>query len=301
LVVLFDHLGKRMPQRQVARTRIRMAPRPQTTSEATHLEFLPMKPAPAPRAIEALEVVAILSEPPVARIQERETVTIQMAVLENLSDNCPAGAPSFEPVDSLPAFTIDAELWDRLISSIPEHDLLTPHEERNEPERVIETAPDPGWPSGMIPQPALESLIESEEPFTGLVVSIGINDMDGSLWHRRGMIQSVSDYIAAMLNDGEFACRTAFDEFVLVRRGVTGASAQRHLNQISEQFWHYQLRDARSSSILFSWDGVHVQDEPLAEAIAAAMDRMRQAQRLSSTSALLSKPRLEARAHSASL
>ena len=38
-------------------------------------------------------------------------------------------------------------------------------------------------PRGMIQQPELEEMLESQEPFTGLVVSIGINDTDSSMWH----------------------------------------------------------------------------------------------------------------------
>ena len=50
----------------------------------------------------------------------------------------------------------------------------------------------------MIQQPALEELLESEEPFTGLVVSIGINDSDSSMWHSHGLMQSVGNYIAGL-------------------------------------------------------------------------------------------------------
>ena len=81
----------------------------------------------------------------------------------------------------------------------------------------------------MIQQPVLEELLEREEPFTGLVVSIGINDSDSSMWHSQGLMQSVGNYIAGLLQENEFSCRTAYDEFVMVCRGEQGAQSQRRL------------------------------------------------------------------------
>src|SRR6202034_2599222 len=76
------------------------------------------------------------------------------------------------------------------------------------------------------------------------------------------------------------SCRTAYDEFVIVCRGEQGANSQRRLNHISERLWNYQLRGIGACSILFSWGGVEVQDQPLAEAIASATERMRETKRI---------------------
>ncbi len=65
----------------------------------------------------------------------------------------------------------------------------------------------------------------------------------------------------------------------MVCRGEQGAESQRRMNHISERLWDYQLRDIASCAILFSWGGVQVQDQPLAEAIASATERMRQTKR----------------------
>ena len=122
---------------------------------------------------------------------------------------------------------------------------------------IQENAGDAAWqPSGMIQQPELEALLESREPFTGLVVSIGINDSDSSMWHSQGLMQSVGNYIAGLLRANDFSCRTAYDEFVMVCRGEQGAQSQRRLNHISERLWDYQLRGIGACSILFSWGGV---------------------------------------------
>jgi hypothetical protein len=171
----------------------------------------------------------------------------------------------------LPSVTIDAALWERLISSQPNQNLISPA--------------DGDHPRGMIQQPALDKLLESREPFTGLVVSIGINDSDSSMWHSVGLMQSVGSHIAGLLTEQDFSCRTAYDEFVMVCPGEQGANPQRRLNHISERLWNYQLRGIGACSILFSWGGVQVQDQPLAEALASATERMRETKRIGNSRA----------------
>ena len=131
----------------------------------------------------------------------------------------------------------------------------------------------------MIQQPVLDELLESEKRFSGLVVSIGINDSDSSMWHSQGLMQSVGNHIA------EFAQRKRFllpHRLRRIRNGVPGRTrraSQRRLNQISERLWDYQLRGIGACSVLFSWGGVEIQDQPLAEAIASATERMRETKR----------------------
>jgi hypothetical protein len=173
----------------------------------------------------------------------------------------------------LPAVTVDAALWERLTSSQPHQNLISPA--------------NGDHPRGMIQQPALDKLLESREPFTGLVVSIGINDSDSSMWHSVGLMQSVGSHIASLLTEQDFSCRTAYDEFVMVCPGEQGANSQRRLNHISERLWNYQLRGIGACSILFSWGGVEVQDQPLAEAIASATERMRETKRIGNSRAHL--------------
>jgi GGDEF domain-containing protein len=131
----------------------------------------------------------------------------------------------------------------------------------------------------MVPKPAFEELLERNAPFTGLVVSIGINDSDSSMWHSQGLMPSVGNHLASLLTEKDFACRIAYDEFVLVCR-EQGAQGQRRLNQIAESLWDYQLRGIGACSILFSWGGVQVQDQPFADAIASATERMRDTKRI---------------------
>jgi hypothetical protein len=306
VVVFFDYRKRQRQQQQPQRIRMRHAPRPQRTTslfDAAPLEYAPARKLAVQRPLEPLVATATASRPPV-QPRERETVTVQMAPP-------PAGAPSSStavqlPGFTLPEFTIDAMLWERLIASQPKHNLLSTSNGDAEAIAKTPAAPTLGskntvdatfhiveptsgdaqqdttpaaLPSGMIQQPSLEKLLESAEPFTGLVVSIGVNDSDSSMWHRQGLMQSVGDYIASLAKEKDFSCRTAYDEFVMVCWGEQGAQSQRRLNHISERLWDYQLRDIGASSILFSWGGVQVQDQPLDEAIASATERMRQTKR----------------------
>jgi hypothetical protein len=294
-VVWFDYLRKKRLQQQPQRIRlVQTAPPHRSISlfQASPLDSAPAKKLAAERPLQPLVAVATASRPPVQPRTEQETVTVEMAPS---SPAAPSGSTELS-TDTLPAFTIDAALWDRLISSVPTHNLLS--SAAGEPEPIRKTPPPPtlgpgntveaayhmiqentGQPGGMIQQSALEELMQSQEPFTGLVVSIGINDTDSSMWHSQGLMQSVGNYIAGLLRANDFSCRTAYDEFVIVCRGEQGPQSQRRLNHISERLWDYQLRGIGACSILFSWGGVEIQDRPLAEGIASATERMRETKR----------------------
>ena len=254
-----------------------------TPFDAVSLEYAPAKKMTVERPLESQTATAISTEPPARPEMARETVTITKTGL-------PGGAPSFLATSSLPEFTIDAALWERLIASMPKHDLLTPGDQapkaETTPDEAIQSEPQSAWPTGMIEPPAFQELLNSKKPFSGLVVSIGVNDSDSSMWHSQELLQSIGSYIAGLLGGKDFSCRTAYDEFILVCRGEQGAQSQRRLNRISERLWDYQLRCMNTCCILFSWGGVQVQNQPLAEAVASAVDRMRQTKRVPSPSRL---------------
>jgi hypothetical protein len=259
----------------------------------------------AERPQEPLVGTTTSSRPPV-QMRERETVTVQMASPSPAASSSAKETGSQSEEVALPAFTIDAVLWERLISSQPQRNLLTSMEGEPEPDDKTPAPPTLGsnntveasyqmiqndereivaskLPSGMIQKPVLEQLLESGESFTGLVVSIGINDSDSSMWHSQGLMQSVGNYIAGLLRTKDFSCRTGYDEFVMVCQGEEGAQSQRRLNHISERLWDYQLRGIGACAILFSWGGVQVQNQPLAEAVASATERMRETKRSGSS------------------
>jgi hypothetical protein len=295
-LVWFDYLRKQRQPQQLQRIKLVKTPplppqRSKKIFDASPLDYAPAKKLAAERSVEPLVGIATASRPPV-QPRERETLTVEMAPP---SPPAPSSSTEGQPPPAnhaglntqpftLPPFTIDAVLWERLISSQPKRNLLPSAEV--EPEPIDKTpnlhAPtqqDTDKPRGMIQQPVLEQMLESEAPFTGLVVSIGINDSDSSMWHSSGLMQSVGNYIASLLRENEFSCRTAYDEFVMVCGGEQGAQSQRRLNHISERLWDFQLRGIGACSILFSWGGVQVQDRLLAEAVASATERMRQTKR----------------------
>jgi hypothetical protein len=304
VVVFFDYRRKQRHQQQPQRIKshIHSGPRPERPNrmfETAALDYAPAKKLATERPLEPLVGTATASRPPV-QMRERETVTVQMASPSPAAPSSSAEMQVAEvklpeaglPAVTLPAFTIDAILWERLIASQPKRNLLssadapptlgsentvnaTYHMIQDDVRDVVSSK----QPRGMIQQPALEEFLEREEPFTGLVVSIGINDSDSSMWHSQGLMQSVGSYIAGLLREKDFSCRTAYDEFVMVCWGEQGAQSQRRLNHISERLWDYQLRGIGACSILFSWGGVQVQDQPLAGAIASATERMRETKR----------------------
>jgi hypothetical protein len=297
LFVLLDRQTKQDAERQLQRLKPRGAPPRRPPGPVVRFEALSQRYSPAPtRAAQQLRIEsriavmpAVVSEPPKMPAPRRETVTVE---IRPRPDQASRGTRESAP---LPAFTIDAELWERLISSMPGHELLTAGDEGAQPEplgavkvnyEVIENTFESNWPTGVIPQSALEKLLDKEEAFTGLLISIGVNEGDRTIWDSQELMHSIGEYLGELLRPNDFCCRTDYDEFILACPGETGAPAQRHVSHISERLWDFQLRGIGAGSILFSWGAVQVQDQPLAEAIASAVDRMRQTKRLSTRSTL---------------
>lgn len=317
LIAFIDYRRKRQQQQlqRIKTSNAASSRRPSKTSNTAPIEYAPAKKVIFERLSEPLVATATASRPQVEPRIERETVTVAIAPSSAAAPAC--STENQFPEIALPAFTIDAALWERLISSQPKQALLstTPTRELN-PATTIEATrymiqedgrqiapagqphglvhqphgtsqqphgtsqqPHGTQPHGIIQQPAFEELVSRREPFTGLVISIGINDSDSSMWHSKGLMQSVGSYIATLLKDKDFCCRTGYDEFVMVCPGEQGAQSQHRLNHISERLWDYQLRGIGACSILFSWGGVQVHNQPLDEAMAAATDRMRQTKR----------------------
>ncbi len=131
-------------------------------------------------------------------------------------------------------------------------------------------------PAGFHENYVLSRLVQSRQPVSGLVVSIGVNmprEADGS------MPQAVRDLVQSLIGTGDFACQSSNEEFLLIYPNERGASAQRRLNEIAQQLWDFQIRSMGSLSILFSWGGVEVRSESIEEAIASAAERMNETRR----------------------
>jgi hypothetical protein len=181
----------------------------------------------------------------------------------------PAPVPPLSPKPA-PAPTVDAFLWQHLGDAFLWNHLADP-----KPAPVQLTRSDPhSILAGMCERAALQPLLESDRPFTGLVVLVGIaNSRAARVEH------PAQPFIEELLGPADFACRNCDDEFLIVCPGLREVEAQRRLNEISERLWNFQLRGQGSFSVLFSWGGIGVENEPLSAAIASANARMQQTKR----------------------
>ncbi len=131
----------------------------------------------------------------------------------------------------------------------------------------------------------LDFLKRDKALFTGLIVSIGINDY-ARLQETSGrpaaeelaksVSQLVKSLIAAPNGTEAFGCRSSDDEFVLVFADENGSVAQRRLNGLSERLWDFQLRSLGNFSVMFSWGATEANGETFADAVEAASERMRE-------------------------
>jgi hypothetical protein len=131
-------------------------------------------------------------------------------------------------------------------------------------------------PAGFQDGFVLNKLVQSRQPVSGLVVSIGVNaarKSDGKL------PEAVHELVQSLIGPHDFAAQSSDDEFLLIYPQERGASAQRRLSQIAQQLWDFQLRSLGSFQILFSWGGVEVRSESIEEAIASASERMQETKR----------------------
>lgn len=134
-------------------------------------------------------------------------------------------------------------------------------------------------PAGMHDNAVLDRAIATGKPFRGLVVSVGVNDVEGRSTRNTDLMQSIGFFVRGLLGEKEFASRTGEAEFLIVCPGLEASGAQRRLSQIAEQLWDYQLRGVSTWSILFSWGGSDVHHQRLSDAIAMANEQMNQTRR----------------------
>ena len=114
------------------------------------------------------------------------------------------------------------------------------------------------------------------KPLSGPVVSIGVTAA-----HEAGEANTaaVRHLIQSLIGPQDFACASAPNEYLLIFPQERGAAAQRHLADIAQRLWDFQLNSLGEASILFSWGGVEVRGESIQEAIASASERMQETRR----------------------
>jgi hypothetical protein len=170
-------------------------------------------------------------------------------------------------VVSQPKMSIAKKDWGSLISRSAHKPAAAVNNEL-----LVHQASAPSLPAGFHEGFVLTSLVQSRQPISGLVVSIGVK-ASGSL------PQSVHQLVQSLIGPNDFAAQSSDDEFLLIYPQERGASAQRRLSQIAQQLWDFQLRSLGSFQILFSWGGVEVRSESIEEAIASASERMQETKR----------------------
>lgn len=146
-------------------------------------------------------------------------------------------------------------------------------------QRIEEFEPSLEVPAGMQQPAVLHQLMERKELFTGLVVSVGINDylkLEQTHGHAAAaeLLNSVDAVMSEIAGIDGFCCRRGDDEFVLLFPSLGGPKSQQQLNQISEHLWNYQLQTLGTFSVVFSLGAREARRQALAEAVQTASDNM---------------------------
>ncbi len=134
-------------------------------------------------------------------------------------------------------------------------------------------------PLGAHAPATLNRILEEGESFTGLVVSIAINDyLKLDEIHGREatekLLTTVDQLMSELVGVDGFCSRRSDDEFVLLFPGVTGSATQRCLSETSERLWDYQLQSLGTFNAVFTWGAASSVNQPLSEALALADDNM---------------------------
>lgn len=185
----------------------------------------------------------------------------------------PAAFATPEPISAL-----SSEPMLPTLGSEPESALVETTESNLE-----EFTPNLELPIGTFPASVLQELAARKELLTGLVVSVGINEFD-QVHENLGkpaadeLLRSVDGLMTSLAGDDGFCCRIKPDEFVLAFAKLSGPNAQRRLSELSERLWDFQLRNLGTFSVVFSWGATEAQRESLTDAIASAVERMKETQ-----------------------
>lgn len=267
---------------------------------------------PEPAGESEVEVAAPVSTPEViypqpALSQAPQTETLATTILPDTPESLPYFRSSFAVSSDVPEQLPESlELPGFEPSIFPPAPEAAPVIEQIAPEQIIapviaeplavenaveialenneSVEPAPNFPAGLQTAAVLTNLLEANHSFTGVVVSIGINDFDAlkerfASQEGEAARESINRLIESMLRPVDFASPFQEDDFVLLCAGEVGSAAQRRLFQVSEKLWDYQLRSLGHLTVMFSWGGVEVTNEPLSSAVAAARERMYQTRR----------------------
>ena len=125
-----------------------------------------------------------------------------------------------------------------------------------------------GLPSGLQDGFVLTQLVQSRQPVTGLVVSIGVQIPNGA-----DVPNTVHAMVQTLLGPGDFAAQVSEREYLLIFPSERGLSAERRLAGIAEKLANASV-ESESYEILFNCGGVEVRSEAIDRALASAAERM---------------------------
>ncbi len=136
-------------------------------------------------------------------------------------------------------------------------------------------------PRGFCEALEAERLACSDEPISGVVAAIGVNDFERvAQGLSKGALKELGEIVEKLLRvllaPDDFAYVRSPEEGVLVMPNLSGAAAQKRLHHLAERIWDFQLRSLSALPVLFSWGAVTVTGESLSEAVAQAIEQMNQ-------------------------
>ena len=199
-------------------------------------------------------------------LRQKEDLTIEETLVEE-----PAVSNHAEP-------SITMGL-DRLTASVSE---LEPPQSFFEGDSLsLETVQELSLPLGLHDKNTLAQLMDTGKCVSGVVIYAGLNDyaklIEGKTKPQIDeFLHPATKLITSIVRDKDFAARVSEDTWLMVFRGELGNAAQRRIDAVSEKFWDFQLRNLGQVSLTFSSGAVQVEKEPLADAVAAAKERMEQ-------------------------
>ena len=180
------------------------------------------------------------------------------------------------PSDSEPLITQDL---DRLTASVSELEPPQAFFEGDSPS--LDEAQELSLPPGLHDKNTLAQLMDTGKCVSGVIIYAGLNDFvkltEGKTKPQIDeFLHPATKLITSIVRDKDFAARVSEDTWLMVFCGELGNAAQRRIDAVSEKFWDFQLRNLGQVSLTFSTGAVQVEKEPLADAVAAAKERMEQ-------------------------
>jgi len=214
-----------------------------------------------------------------ARIRARAEVPDEAPA--KTSTTAPTTAPSVDPTPRFKLIRMDAPTAESEVAEIPD----APVDAMPEPPVALEI------PSGKHDAAALDRLMASKQPFSGVAILFGATDFaiaknNVPPEEIRAAFLELQQEIDALVRNDDFHCRYSENEFFILAPGLAGPSAQRRIFQASEKLWDFQLRSLGRLPMMFSWGGYEAESETVADAIAAVRERFEQTRNTRNTTIL---------------